>query len=82
MTVSKDLMYAILSMDSYNRGYGAGINLSDAKGEKIGTAEISKRIQDIDGFEDAAVNAGFYAAAYTYDGGTVISYRGTDFELR
>ena len=25
MTVSKDLMLAILAMDSYNRGYDAGI---------------------------------------------------------
>jgi hypothetical protein len=26
MTVSKDLLLAILAMDSYNRGYGAGIS--------------------------------------------------------
>jgi hypothetical protein len=25
MTISKDLFLAILSLDSYNRGYGAGI---------------------------------------------------------
>jgi len=25
MTVSKDLFLAILSMDAYNRGYGAGL---------------------------------------------------------
>jgi hypothetical protein len=25
MTISKDLFLAILSMDAYNRGYGAGI---------------------------------------------------------
>ncbi len=26
MAISNDLMLALLSMDSYNRGYGAGIN--------------------------------------------------------
>jgi hypothetical protein len=31
MAVSKDLYLALLSMDSYNRGYGAGIDgLGDA----------------------------------------------------
>ncbi len=45
MTISNELMYAILSMDAYNRGYGAGIaGLSDAKDTAIGTATISDRI--------------------------------------
>lgn len=26
MNISKDLLFAILSMDSYNRGYNAGIS--------------------------------------------------------
>jgi hypothetical protein len=39
MTISKDLFLAILSMDAYNRGYGAGLNLS---GTSIGNASISQ----------------------------------------
>lgn len=86
MTISKDLFLAILSMDSYNRGYGAGIELSDAVDTKIGSANISKRIQDVsDTFGTEAQAAGFYAVAYDVGadgpaglaGKTVISYRGT-----
>ncbi|WP_428541755.1 hypothetical protein [Profundibacter sp.] len=90
MTISKDLFLAILSMDSYNRGYGTGIELSDAVDTKIGAAKIGKRIQDVsDTFGSEAQAAGFYAIAYDVDGSgpsglagkTVISYRGTDAAL-
>ena len=37
MSVSNDLMYALLSMDSYNRGYGAGLIIT---GSQIGNAVI------------------------------------------
>jgi hypothetical protein len=79
MTISKDLFLSILSMDSYNRGYGAGITgLSDAKNTQIGNASISLRIQDIDDFSTSAEDAGFYALSYDTQYGQVISYRGTD----
>ena len=70
MTISKDLLLAILSMDSYNRGYGAGIILDDAVGTKIGAAKIKKTILEtsIQGFADDAQAAGFYAIAYDVDG--------------
>lgn len=83
MTISRDLFLAILSMDSYNRGYAPGIQnllISDS----IGTATI---LTDASAELDANVvfNAGFYAIAYDVSGagidgltGTVISYRGTD----
>ncbi|MEE9314666.1 MAG: hypothetical protein V3V02_08445 [Rhizobiaceae bacterium] len=79
MTISKDLMLAILSMDSYNRGYGAGIKgLSQAKGTQIGTATINKNAEEAL-LQGSAKTAGFYAASYTLSSGeTVISYRGTD----
>lgn len=69
------LFNAILSMDSYNRGYGAGINgLSDGIGSQIGIAKI----YDSHGGGDAQA-IGFYAVAYDVGGaGKVISYRGTD----
>jgi hypothetical protein len=39
MKTSKDLFLAILSLDSYNRGYGVNINGLDARG-LIGNATI------------------------------------------
>ena len=38
MSISPDLFRAILAMDSYNRGYDLGIDLS---GSQIGLANIS-----------------------------------------
>ena len=41
MTVSKDLLLSILSMDAYNRGYNPRIDgLSDAPDTRIGNATI------------------------------------------
>ena len=80
MSISKDLFLAILAMDSYNRGYGAGITglseVSDGT-TKIGTATVSKNIQDA-GISAEAQAAGFYAISYDTEYGKVISYRGTD----
>lgn len=39
MTLSRELMLAILSMDSYNRGYGVGVNLPGSS-NRIGRAII------------------------------------------
>ena len=75
MTVSNTLMQAILSMDSYNQGYGKGIDHGELQ---IGTAAVNALPN---GFDDSDwEDAGFYAVAYNYDGETVISYRGTNFE--
>lgn len=41
--MSTDLFKAILAMDSYNRGYGAGIKLSEpvaSVGQKIGNTTV------------------------------------------
>ncbi|WP_156892485.1 hypothetical protein [Salaquimonas pukyongi] len=76
MSISPDLMYAILSMDVYNRGYGEGIEGLGGLGASIGTATITQ--QSDTGVNDPEVAAGFYAVAYEWNGETVISYRGTD----
>lgn len=84
MAITQDLFMAILSMDSYNRGYAAGIG-SEADGlgsasdrtVKIGNATISGNLADY-GLAAEAQAAGFYAVAYDWQGQTVISYRGTD----
>jgi hypothetical protein len=74
MKTNPDLLLSILAMDSYNRGYNPGLaGLGDA-GSRVGSATLlDKKIPG--GSEDA----NFYAAAYELDdGGTVISFRGTD----
>ncbi len=52
MNVSETLFTAILSMDSYNRGYNAGIingSLSEIKNiSRIGNAEITYTLADAD----------------------------------
>jgi hypothetical protein len=85
MTVTeRDLFLAILAMDSYNRGYGAGLNdggvgytngLGGA-GSHIGTATVTQQSDVAPGTPGVA--AGFYAVAYNTEYGTVVSYRGTD----
>lgn len=88
--ISPELLLAILSMDAYNRGYGAGIALP---GNQVGNATILKDSEEVlreagqeEGERSPAFDAGFYALAYTVGEGvegiapgtTVISYRGTD----
>jgi hypothetical protein len=75
MTLSSELEFALLSLDSYNRGYNPGIpGLGDAPGTQVGNWTIL----DID-LPTGSEAAGFYAAAYQdASGNIVISYRGTD----
>ena len=70
-----DLIYAILAMDSYHRGYGRDISglAEDGNTAKIGAYSIVQNISQTGWF-----NAGFYAIAYKNGDDTVISYRGTD----
>jgi hypothetical protein len=69
-----DLIYAILAMDSYNRGYGSSIRgLFDTTTSKIGNFTVYDSKGDAQAF-----TAGFYAIAYKNGDDTVIAYRGTD----
>jgi VCBS repeat-containing protein len=72
------LLEAILAMDSYNRGYGEGIKLSDlgSIGQHLGNLIIVNE-SDI-GTDTTGVIAGFYAIAYQEGSETIISIRGTD----
>ena len=77
MTTSKDLLLAILAMDSYNREYGAGLVVS---GAQVGSATFKDHVASSIS-ETTYSNwqsSGFYAAAYDTPYGQVISYRGTD----
>jgi hypothetical protein len=82
MTITeKDLFLAILAMDSYNRGAGAGLN-DGGSGDQDGLGRIGSQIGTAtvvnDNNSTTAQAAGFYAVAYNTQYGTVISYRGTD----
>ncbi|MBY3187894.1 calcium-binding protein, partial [Rhizobium laguerreae] len=81
MSISSELMMAILAMDAYNRGYGAGIQL-DPNATRIGNAVIGSDSSILSTSSDNRldVDAGFYAIAYDWNGTTVISYRGTNAE--
>jgi hypothetical protein len=90
MTISKDLLLAILSLDSYSRGYGAAIDDGLGADDGLGKTAIGTTAYKIDSTTklgvDQTKNAGFYAVSYTVGSGvdgidsgtTVISYRGTD----
>ena len=75
MTISKDLFLAILSMDSYNQGYGRGIEHGKTQ---IGTA--NKTIEsdtEISSEASASAAAGFYAVAYDVAGSGIAGLDGT-----
>ncbi|PZO81754.1 MAG: hypothetical protein DI626_10535, partial [Micavibrio aeruginosavorus] len=79
--MSSVLTNAILSMDSYNRGYGAAVLLS---GNQIGNYQISGNSSSLGQaiFNGQLVDRdeiiGFHATSYSYNGATIISFRGTD----
>ncbi len=86
--MNRDLFLAILSMDSYNRGYGQGLSGLSASGQ-LGKAEITSDSLVLGGTPDDRTDAaaGFYAIAYDVSNagvegltGTVIAYRGTNFD--
>ena len=73
MSMTQDLFLSILAMDSYNRGYNAGVNGLGEIGSQLGDATISTVSTGPNAFA-----TGFYAVSYSWNGKTVISYRGTD----
>jgi len=78
MSLSPELMYAILSLDAYNRGYDPGIADLGGLGSQIGMATIMNDSENTNVTATTGKAAGFYAVAYDTEYGTVISYRGTN----
>jgi hypothetical protein len=84
MTLNRDLFLAILSMDSYNRGYGFGVGRLSETGSLGRAILLAATSEQQQGWQ----SAGFYALAYDMtgmadggqfaDGERVISYRGSD----
>jgi hypothetical protein len=67
--MSEQLMHAILALDSYNRGYNAGL---EVRGLKLGDVKLVS--------SDPNQNISFFAQSYRNEitGEKLISYRGTD----
>lgn len=63
MSISPELMYAILAMDAYNRGYNPGIAGLGGKDSHISTATIGEDAETLLE-QGSAEAAGFYAVAY------------------
>lgn len=79
-STSKELLYAILSMDSYYRGTtakGDAIELIPGASDRIGNASLSFNYTPSPGLP-AWNDVGFSATVYTVDGKAIIAYRGTD----
>lgn len=77
--MNRDLFLAVLSMDAYNRGYGARLSNLPESGA-LGNANIINRASlGIDGsvYQNWQA-ANFYAIAYDWNGEKIVSYRGTD----
>lgn len=75
-----DLIYAILTLDSYDRGYGSAIvSANGGLGETGNIGDFQIRPFNL-GEQAGWQAAGFYAIAYSgaATGQTVIGYRGTD----
>ena len=80
--IPPDLMYALLAMDSYNRGYAQGLFYGDSSvgiGDATVITETSKLKDpnDPNSFTQEFKD-GFFAVAYDLSGQKIISYRGTD----
>ena len=83
MSMSVNLLNALLSLDVYNRGFGAGLESRETglTDPQIGSATVLNRQQF--GIDDDTYarwqEAGFYAEIYDTPYGRVIAFRGTDF---
>jgi hypothetical protein len=84
MSVSNNLYYAVLTMDSYNRSApdGSGPRALAVPGDTGQPSEVIalgdatlQRTPLPNGYQ----NVGFFATACDLNGEVVISYRGTDF---
>jgi hypothetical protein len=76
MAISDELYLALLSMDAYNRGYDPGISGLGETNSGIGNATFTS--QSNTDPNSAEYAASFYASTYTWNGKTVIAYRGYD----
>ena len=77
-----DVLNALLSLDVYNRGFGAGLESRETglTNRLIGEATLQNRSDFIDApTYDRWREVGFHAEVYDTPHGRVIAFRGTDF---
>ncbi|MBL4589096.1 MAG: hypothetical protein JKY11_03325, partial [Alphaproteobacteria bacterium] len=82
--IDPELFKAVLSMDSYNRGYNESIILSSDVDNYTGYAQIifDSETLGLDGSQNRLdENSSFYGIAYDLGSEITISYRGTDSSL-
>ncbi|MFA5990133.1 MAG: hypothetical protein WC803_11075 [Sphingomonas sp.] len=75
--MNSNVFYSILALDAYNRGSVQGVN--DLPVGAIGGAIITTNSSNLLNPEED--NTGFFGVAYSWNGQTIISYRGTDAAL-
>jgi VCBS repeat-containing protein len=68
MAISDQLFLSILSLDAYNRGYNAQ---TEILGTQLGSATVEN--------PSSSKDDGFFAQSYSWQGNSIISYRGTDY---
>ena len=80
MTISSELYMALMSMDSYNRGYGQRLDVqaAGASATQLGNATIGLNSTEQAAGIPGGIAAGFFAQSYTLNGQKIIAYRGTD----
>jgi hypothetical protein len=74
-----ELFRAILAMDAYHRGYGAGI--PNLPGTQVGLASVGRDSRILIDTNSARrdISANFFAQEYTINGAKIVSYRGSDY---
>jgi hypothetical protein len=75
MAIGNDLFLAILAMDAYNRAYNQGVNLG-SNGSEVATPRCY-----VTAATPKVPHAFHFSQAYSWNGQTIISYRGTDQPL-
>ena len=78
MALSDQLFKAILAMDVYNRGYGGSLEISSNNLGNATLGQDSSILVDPNNGARRDEPISFFAQSYTWNGKTVISYRGTD----
>ncbi|MEM1195597.1 MAG: hypothetical protein AAGH57_05795 [Pseudomonadota bacterium] len=80
--MNQSVFLSLLALDAYNRGYDQSL-VTNSGDNNEGQDEAGRRVGSATVFASNITSearaAGFYAIAYEWNGETIISYRGTDF---
>lgn len=79
--ISRELMLAVLAMDTYHRGYLPGLKMPGTRTGEAAPAIIGSASIDTARDQPEAQDISFFAQSYTLNGETIIGYRGTDDDI-